>query len=104
MQIETITEREDLVIRKMTLSPGEASHWHTDNCSRFSVIVCGDKLGIEFRGAKQNVEIDVQPGDNSWDEPEENVHRAVNIGREPYAEIVTFYRDNKSVEPQPIPT
>lgn len=101
VKIETITERDDLVIWKMTLSPGEASHWHTDSCSRFTVIVSGDKLGIEFRDQTERVEIDVEPGTNGWDEPEDKVHRAVNIGIDEYVEIVTFYRDNKSIVPQP---
>jgi hypothetical protein len=101
MKLETITERDDLVIWKMTLSPGEYSHWHTDSCSRFTVIVAGDKLGIEFRDQSERIEFDVQPGTNGWDEPEARVHRAVNIGVGDYVEIVTFYRENASIDPQP---
>ena len=101
MNIELITEREDLVISKMTLLPGEAGNWHTDNCPRFTVIVTGDKLGIEFRDHKERLDIYVQPGSNGWDEPESRVHRAVNIGIEEYVEIVTFYRESSSIAPQP---
>jgi len=101
MELETITDRDDLVIWKMTLSPGEAGYWHTDSCSRFTVIVSGDKLGIEFRDQVERVEIDVVSGTSGWDEPEERVHRAVNIGSVDYVEIVTFYRENASIVPQP---
>ena len=101
MKTETITERNDLVIWKMALLPGESSYWHTDNCLRFTVIVKGDKLGIEFRDQKERLEIDDEPGTNGWDEPEPRVHRAVNIGAEEYIEIVTFYRENPSIVPQP---
>jgi len=104
MKLESITERDDLVIWKMTLLPGEASHWHTDNCSRFTVIVTGDKLGIEFRDSKERLDLDVQPGSSGWDEPESRVHRAVNIGLEEYVEIVTFYREHSAIVPQPIHT
>jgi len=81
--------------------PGESSHWHTDSCSRFTVIVAGDKLGIEFQDQKDRLDLDVQPGSTGWDEPESRVHRAVNIGKEKYVEVVTFYRDNPSIVPQP---
>jgi len=101
MTIELITEREELVIWKLTLLPGAASHWHTDNCSRFTVIVTGDRLAIEFRDQEERLSIEVQPGSYGWDEPESRVHRAVNIGRSKYVEIVTFYRKNSSIEAQP---
>ncbi len=30
------------------------------------------------------------------------IHRAVNKGSEPYEEIVTFFRENSSIDPQPV--
>ena len=37
MKAETITERDELVIRRMILAPGEKMYWHTDLCHRFTV-------------------------------------------------------------------
>ena len=69
--------------------------------STFTVIVSGDKLGIEFRDQVERAKIDVVSGTGVWDEPEERLHRAVNIGSVDYVEIVTFYRENASIVPQP---
>jgi quercetin dioxygenase-like cupin family protein len=44
MQIERITKRDDLVIRRLILEPGEAMPWHTDACHRFSVVIRGEQL------------------------------------------------------------
>jgi len=41
MKSEVITKRDDLMIRRLVLGPGEAMPWHTDACHRFSVIVRG---------------------------------------------------------------
>jgi hypothetical protein len=38
MRAEVITERDDLVIRRLVLEPGEDMPWHTDACHRFSVV------------------------------------------------------------------
>ena len=101
MQIEKISEREDLVIRRMTLEPGEAMFWHTDACHRFSVVVRGSRLAIEYRDATGRRELKVYPGMADWDAPEARVHRAINLGPETYEEIVTFYRTGPDIEPQP---
>ena len=42
MKSETITQRDDLIIRRHTLEPGEALPWHTDLCHRFTVVVRGE--------------------------------------------------------------
>ena len=39
MKSETITQREDLIIRRHILKPGEALPWHTDFCHRFSEVI-----------------------------------------------------------------
>ena len=62
MYIEMISEDETLLIRRMILAPGEASDWHKDNSKRFTVIVSGDRLGIEYRDTAEVVEFDVGPG------------------------------------------
>jgi quercetin dioxygenase-like cupin family protein len=101
MRMEIITKREDLVIRRLVLEPGEAMPWHTDSCHRFSVIVRGGRLHIEFRGADEDVTIAVHPGMVDWDEPDARVHRGVNAGRTPYEEVVTFFLPTPGIDPQP---
>jgi hypothetical protein len=39
MRTEIISRRDDLVIRRLVLEPGEAMPWHTDPCHRFTVVV-----------------------------------------------------------------
>jgi hypothetical protein len=101
MRTETITQREDLVIRRLVLEPGEATPWHTDPCHRFSVVVRGDLLRIEFRDGGESRRVPVHPGLADWDEPEPRVHRGVNAGATPYEEVVTFFLASPGVDPQP---
>jgi len=101
MRKEIITQREDLVIRRLVLEPGEAMPWHTDSCHRFSVVVRGEQLRIEFRDTSKQVTFAVHPGMADWDEPEARVHRGVNTGAVSYEEIVTFFLDTPSIDPQP---
>jgi hypothetical protein len=86
----------------LVLDPGEPMFWHKDSCHRFSVVVRGSRLAIEFKDSKEILELEVYPGMVGWDEPEERVHRAINMGSETYEEVVTFYRSSFEVEPQPI--
>lgn len=53
MKTETITARSDLLIRRLVLEPGEAMPWHTDSCERFTVVVRGEALCIEFRAGER---------------------------------------------------
>ena len=79
MRIETLSRRDDLLIRRHVLEPGEALPWHTDLCHRFTVLVRGDRLRIEFADGSEQ-ELDVHPGLAEWDVPEPRVHRGVNVG------------------------
>jgi len=101
MKTETISAREDLVIRRVVLEPGEATPWHTDACRRFSVVVRGEALRIEFRDSGEQVRVAVHPGMADWDEPEARVHRGVNAGASAYEEVVTFFLDTPGIDPQP---
>lgn len=101
MKLEIITEETTLVIRRLTLEPNEPMYWHTDQCRRFTVIVSGDRLRIEYRDSEELDEFEVHQGMVGWDDPEPRTHRAVNVGRVTYEEIVTFYRNSDAVEPQP---
>jgi len=101
MRMEVITNREDLVIRRVVLEPGESMPWHTDACHRFSVVVRGDQLRIEFRDSDEQITITVHPGLADWDAPTARVHRAVNAGTTPYEEVVTFFLPSSGLDPQP---
>ena len=101
VRTEIITRRDELVIRRLVLEPGEAMLWHTDPCHRFTVVVRGDQLGIEFRGAGETVTFPVRPGAAEWDEPEARPHRGVNVGTTTYEEVVTFYLEHPGMDPQP---
>jgi hypothetical protein len=101
MRIEVITTRDDLLIRRLVLERAEAMPWHTDPCHRFSVVVRGDELSIEFRESGDRVRVPVYPGLAEWDAPEPRVHRGVNTGAVPYEEIVVFFLDPPGIDPQP---
>jgi hypothetical protein len=103
MHTEIITKRDDLVIRRLVLEPGEAMPWHTDSCSRFSVVVRGEQLRIEFRDTSEQVRVAVHPGMADWDKPTARIHRAVNAGTTPYEEVVLFFPDTPGMDPQPEP-
>lgn len=101
MKSETITQRDDLIIRRHILEPGEALPWHTDLCQRFTVVVTGEKLQIEYRDTGQIEEIRVQPGLADWDKPEPHLHRGINAGNVPYEEVIVFFIEEPGMEPQP---
>lgn len=101
MRVENITKRDDLVIRRLVLEPGEATPWHTDPCHRFSVVVGGERLRIEFLDTGEELVVPVHPGLAEWDAPEERVHRGVNSGSIPYEEVVTFFLERPGSDPQP---
>lgn len=103
VRTEVITDEHDLLVRRLVLEPGEAMPWHTDRCRRFTVVVRGDGLSIEFRDGGERVTVAVHPGLTGWDDPDDRVHRAVNSGTGPYEEVVVFRRDPPGVEPQPSP-
>jgi len=102
MKIETITDKADLVIRRLILEPGEATPRHTDTCHRFTVVVRGSRLAIEFLDSGRVVEFDVNAGLAGWDLPEQQTHRAVNRSSDVYEEVVTFFREDASIDPQSV--
>jgi hypothetical protein len=101
VQSEVITIRDDLMIRRLVLEPGETMPWHTDSCHRFSVVVRGQQLTIEFRDTGEEIAVPVYPGMVGWDEPTARVHRAVNTGSTTYEEVVTFFLSFPGTVPQP---
>lgn len=101
MKTETITQRADLIIRRHILEPGEALPWHTDLCHRFTVVVSGEALRIEYRDSGEIETFPVHPGLADWDAPQPKVHRGVNAGSVPYEEVIIFFIDEPDMEPQP---
>ncbi|HLV68511.1 MAG TPA: hypothetical protein VKY73_21995 [Polyangiaceae bacterium] len=101
MTREHLGEHGDCVVRRLVLAPGEATPWHTDACRRFTVVVRGEHLSIEFLGSDERIAVPVHPGLTGWDDPEPRVHRAVNVGTTPYEEVVLFFRDAPGRDPQP---
>jgi hypothetical protein len=101
MQSIDISQRENILIRRHILAPGEALPWHTDLCHRFSVVIRGETLAIEYRDSGKVENVAVQPGMAEWDAPEPKVHRGINAGEVPYEEVVIFFLDQPDLEPQP---
>ena len=101
MQSETITERSNLIIRRHILQPGESLPWHTDLCHRFTVVVRGEQIQIEYRDTGEIESFPVQPGLADWDDPQPRVHRGTNSGNVPYKEVIMFFIDAPGTEPQP---
>jgi quercetin dioxygenase-like cupin family protein len=100
MGYELISREPGLVIRRSVLEPGEATPWHTDPCRRFSVVVRGERLAIEYRDGGRE-EFAVHPGEADWNAPEARVHRAVNVGATTFEEVVTFQTARSDADPQP---
>jgi hypothetical protein len=98
---ETIDQRAGLLIRRHILEPGESLPWHTDLCHRLSVIIRGEVIAIQYRGSQEIKTIPVHPGLADWDAPQSKVHRAINIGKVPYEEVIIFFTDKPDMEPQP---
>lgn len=101
MSIELIDSTDRHLTRRMILAPGESTPWHTDPCRRFSVVMSGDQLTIEFAGNREPETFSVWRGMSGWDEPDACVHRAVNTGALPFVEVVTFLRTSADVDVQP---
>ena|SRR5512138_1959198 len=101
MRSETITERADLIIRRHILEPGDALPWHVDRCHRFTVVVSGEAIRIEYRDSDKVENFAVHAGMADWDAPQPKVHRGVNVGNVPYEEVIVFFIDEPGMEPQP---
>lgn len=92
-----------VIVRRQILAPGEATPWHVDPYRRYSVVVRGDTLSIEFAtNAGTTIhQIAVHPGLTGWDEPTFVRHRAINTGHSEYEEVVLFFVQNEQDDPQP---
>jgi len=54
MQTQIITKRDDLLVRRLVLEPGEAMPWHRDTCHRFSVSTCQETESGKNLSASSN--------------------------------------------------
>lgn len=98
---EVLHHRGNYLVRRQRLAPGEATPWHRDPFHRVTVVLSGDLLTIEFRDGSESLTWKVTPGEVDWSEPGDRVHRAVNVGKITFEEIVTFFLDHPDAEPQP---
>ena len=89
------------LVRRQRLEPGQATPWHHDPFHRVTVVLGGDVLNIEFRDGGETIPWKVSVGEVHWIEPSDRVHRAVNVGKEAFEEVVTFFLDRPDAEPQP---
>ena len=97
---QVLHHRGNYLVRRQRLKPGEATPWHRDPFHRVTVVLKGDLLNIEFRDGGETQQWKVTVGEVDWIEPSDRVHRAVNVGKEVFEEVVTFFLDRHDAEPQ----
>ena len=85
---DELFRREGTVVLRQRLAPGAASEWHRDEHHRVTVVLRGQALRIEFRDNRPSITVKVAPGQVDRDQPLADPHRAVNVGDEPYEEVV----------------
>ena len=100
-QQQVLHHRGNYLVRRQRLAPGEATPWHCDPYHRVTVVLSGDLLKIEFRDGEESLTWKVTVGEVDWSEPSNRVHRAVNVGKEVFEEVVTFFLDRPDAIPQP---
>ena len=98
---QVLHHRGNVLVRRQRLAPGEATAWHRDPFHRVAVVLSGDLLSIEFRDGGKTETWNVTVGEVDWVEPSDRVHRAVNVGKETFEEVVTFFLDRPDAVPQP---
>jgi len=98
---EVLHHRGNYLVRRQRLAPGEASPWHHDPYHRVTVVLSGDLLQIEFKDGGDPLTWNVTVGEVDWSEPTDRVHRAVNVGKSAFEEVVTFFLDCPDAVPQP---
>ena len=89
------------MVRRLRLAPGEAMLWHRDPFLRVAVVLSGDVLSIEYRDGGESQRVEVAPGQVEWEEPSARVHRALNVGEQPYEQVTVFLLDRPDAVAQP---
>jgi quercetin dioxygenase-like cupin family protein len=98
---ETLLHQGTTVVRRLRLAPGEAMPWHRDPFHRVAVVFSGDVLSIEYRDGGESQRVEITPGHVEWEEPSARVHRAVNVGTQPYEQVTVFLLDRPDAVAQP---
>jgi quercetin dioxygenase-like cupin family protein len=98
---QVLHHRENYLVRRQRLAPGEATPWHRDPFHRVTVVLSGDLLNFEFRDGGETLPRKITVGEVDWSEPSDRLHRAVNVGKELFEEVVTFLLDGPDAVPQP---
>jgi quercetin dioxygenase-like cupin family protein len=93
--------RENTLVRRLHLAAGEATPWHRDPYHRLTLIVRGGVLAIEYGDSRAPERVATTAGQVDWDEPCDQLHRAVNVGDQTYEEITVFFLDHPDAPPQP---
>jgi len=98
--VEVLHHRGNYLVRRQRLNPGQATPWHRDPYHRVTVVLSGDLLNIEFRDGGATQPCKITAGEVDWSEPSDR-GRAVNVGRQMFEEVVTFFLDRSDAAPQP---
>ena len=101
MTDQILFHRGTTVVRRLRLAPGEAMPWHGDPFHRVAVVLGGDLLSIEYRDGGESQRVEITPGMVEWEAPSARVHRAVNVGEQPYEQVTVFLLDRPDAVPQP---
>lgn len=89
------------MVRRLRLAPGEAMPGHRDPFQRVAVVLKGDLLSIEYRDGGDPITVQITPGQVDGEEPSARVHRAVNVGKEPYEQVTVFLLGSPDAVAQP---
>ena len=101
MTDEIVFHRGTTMVRRLHLDPGEAMAWHRDPFQRVAVVLKGDLLSVEYRDGGGSLRVEVTPGQVDWEETSARVHRAVNVGKQPYEQVTIFLLDRPDAVAQP---
>ena len=89
------------MVRRLRLAPGEAMPWHRDPFHRVALVLGGDLLSIEYGDGGESQRVEIAPEQVDWEEPTNRVHRAVNVGKQPYEQVTVFLLDRPDAVAQP---
>jgi hypothetical protein len=101
MTDEILLQHGATMVRRLRLAPGETMPWHRDPFHRVAVVLSGDALSIEYRDGGESQHAEITPVQVEWEEPSARVHRAVNVGTQPYEQVTVFLLDRPDAVPQP---
>jgi hypothetical protein len=99
---QLLDHRDNYLVRRLRLPPGDATPWHRDLFHRVTVVLGEDLLDIEYKDGGETNRETITSGEVHWLEPTDRAHRAVNVGQQTFEEITTFLLDRPAADPQPI--